>query len=116
MPGKTEIGILLFDPVNEQQVGFIRFDGSGMLVYQPIKARLHTYAFRSIHLLLTQQWFKRPLYKKHANLLNDRNGLPETILQKEAQACEEFLSSQEKPLKLDGRVVKAKVVFTLASD
>jgi hypothetical protein len=60
MSKKAEIGVLLLEPETEAQLGFIRFDSSGMLIYQVMKPDLHVYALRPIHDLLSNQWLSSP--------------------------------------------------------
>ena len=111
MANKSELGILLVEKENNNQIGFIKFDPSGMLVYQIIKAGLHVYAFKPINKLLSEQWIKEPLYKKHAGLLDEDKKLPNEILEQEARSCADFLNSLESPLMLGSYAVKAQVVY-----
>lgn len=110
MANKTELGILLTDNETEDQIGLIKFDPSGMLVYQIIKTGLHVYAFKPINKLLSEQWLKEPLYIKHAKLMDENKKLPDEILEEEAKACADFLNSLEESPALGGHVVKAQVV------
>ena len=80
------------------------------LVYQILKAGLHVYAFKPINKILSEQWIKEPLYKKHAKLLDENKKLPDEILEEEAKACADFLNSLETPLTIGGHAVKAQVV------
>jgi hypothetical protein len=107
----SEVGVLLVDATSGEQIGFIKFDASGMLVYQVIKAGLHVFAFKPINRLLSEQWIKEPLYKKHASLLDADKKLPEEVLEQEANSCAEFLNSLESPLMLGGSTVRAEVVY-----
>jgi len=111
MPDTTGIGVLLLDQASGSQIGFIKFDPSGTLVYQVIKAGLHVFAFKPIDKLLNGQWRKEPLYKTHAGLLNEAKMLPEEILEEEANACMVFLNSLETPLMLGDTLVKAQVIY-----
>ena len=112
----TEIGILLSDKADGAQIGFIKFDASGMLVYQVIKAGLHVYAFKPINRLLTEKWIKEPLYKKHAHLLDENKKLPGEVLEQEAKSCADFLNTLESPLQLGGSIVEARVVHLGSRD
>ena len=114
MANKSELGILLIEKENNDQIGFIKFDSSGMLVYQIVKAGLHVYAFKPINKLLSEQWIKEPLYKKHASLLDENKKLPDEILEQEAKSCADFLNSLETSLTLGGNAVKAPVVHVSA--
>jgi len=105
------IGVLLVDKASGAQIGFIKFDSSGMLVYQMIKTGMHVFAFKPIDLLLNQ-WIKKPLYKKHAKLLKENSKLPDEILEQEANSCADFLNSLESPLKLGGYAIKAQMVHS----
>jgi hypothetical protein len=110
MPDLSEIGVLLVDKASSAPVGLIKFDSSGVLVYQSIKRGLHAFAFQSIHTLLSEQWLKEPLYKKHANVLEENNMVPEQVLEQEADSCAEFLNTLEGPLMLGGTAVEAQVL------
>ncbi len=106
---ESEIGVLFIDTASGAQIGFIKFDSSGMLVYQMIKTGMHVFAFKPIDLLMNQ-WIKEPLYKKHAKLLKENSKLPDEIREQEANSCADFLNSLESPLKLGGYSVKAQMV------
>src|SRR6266516_1550761 len=80
------IGVLFLDKASGTQIGFIKFDSSGMLVYQMIKTGMHVFAFKPIDVLLNQ-WTKEPLYKKHAKFLKENSKLPDKILEQEANSC-----------------------------
>lgn len=103
------IGVLFIDKASAAQIGFIKFESSGMLVYQTIKAGIHVFAFKSIELLI-KQWIKEPLHAKYSKLLEENQKLPDKILEQEANSCANFLNSLESPLKLGGYTVKAIVV------
>ena len=104
------IGVLLVDKVDGSQIGFIKFDSSGVMVYQIIKAEMHVFAFKPIDRLLNEQWLKEPLYQKHAKLKDENSKLPDEILEQEANNCADFLNSLEGPLSLGGYLVKALAV------
>lgn len=110
MSDTPEIGVLLVDPVSGAQIGFIKFDPSGMLAYQAIKKGLSIYAFKPIDRLLTEHWFKVPLYKKYAGLVEEKKRLPNEVLEREASSCADFLNSLESPLTMADTVVKAQMV------
>jgi hypothetical protein len=110
MRGTSEIGVLLVDKTSDVQIGFIKFDPSGMLIYQNMKAGGHVYAFKPIDALLNKGWIKEPLYEKHAALLKDNPELPDEILEQEATSCAEFLNSQVKTVTLNGHPVKAHMI------
>jgi len=110
MPDTLEIGVLLVDKASRAPVGLIKFDSSGVLVYQSIKRGLYVFAFKPINKLLSEQWLKEPLYKKHARLLDENKMLPEEVLEREADSCAAFLNSLESPLTLGDSTVKAEVV------
>jgi hypothetical protein len=103
----SEIGVLLVDYDNGAQIGLIKFDPSGVLVYQTIKTGLHVYAFKPIDKLLSEEWLKEPLYIKHAELLAENPKLPNDILKQEADSCAEFLNSLANPPTLGEHIVKA---------
>jgi hypothetical protein len=109
MPDTSEINVLLLDKSSSAAVGLIKFDSSGVLVYQAINAGLHVFAFKPIHKLLSEQWLQEPLYQKYADWLDENKMLPDRILVAEAQSCADFLNALEGPLTLDSTVVKAKV-------
>jgi hypothetical protein len=106
----SNIGVLLVDITDGAPIGFIKFDPSGMLVYQVIKTGLHVFAFKPINKLLSEQWLKEPLYKKHAERLARETRLPDDILKQEAAACADFLNSFESPITLGAQSVKAQAV------
>ena len=106
----SEISVLLVDKASSAPVGLIKFDSSGVMVYQSRKRGLHAFAFKPIHELLREQWMKEPLYKKHASLLDENKMLPGEILEQEADSCAEFLNTLESPLKLGGAAVEAQVL------
>jgi hypothetical protein len=110
MPDISEIGVLLVDNDSDTQIGFIKFDPTGILVYQIIKTGLHVFAFKPINKLLSEQWLKEPLYIKHAELLAKNPKLPNDILEKEAISCADFLNALASPLTLGGGNVKAQMV------
>ena len=110
MPDTSEIGVLLVDNDSGAQIGFIKFDPSGVLVYQIIKTGLHGFAFKPINKLLSEQWIKEPLYIKHAKLLAENPKLPNDILEQEANSCADFLNALASPLTLGGYIVKAHMV------
>ncbi|MGA7194583.1 MAG: hypothetical protein WBW94_13225 [Anaerolineales bacterium] len=106
------IGVLLMDKTDGSQIGFIKFDSSGVMVYQIIKAEMHVFAFKPIDRLLNEQWLKEPLYKKHSKSMDENSKLPEKILEQEAKNCADFLNSLESPLMLGGYLVEALAVAT----
>ena len=108
------IGVLLVDIDSGAQIGFIKFNPSGVLGYQMIKAGLHVFAFKPIDHLLEAQWNKQPLYEKHAQRLDENSKLPDEILVQEATSCADFLNSLESPLTLGKYTVKAQVVYNKA--
>jgi hypothetical protein len=103
----SEIGVLLVDNATAAQIGLIKFDPSGVLVYQTIKTGLHVHAFKPINKLLSEEWLKEPLYIKHAKLLAENPKLPNDILEQEADSCAEFLNSLANPPTLGEHIVKA---------
>jgi hypothetical protein len=105
------IGVLFIDKASGTQIGFIKFDSSGMLVYQMIKTGMHVFAFKTIDVLMNE-WTKEPLYKKHAKLLKENSKLPDKILEQEANSCADFLNSLESPLNLGSYAVKAQMVHS----
>lgn len=105
------IGVLFTDKASGAQIGFIKFDSSGMLVYQMIKTGMHVFAFKPIDVLMNQ-WTKEPLYKKHAKLLKENSKLPDKILEQEANSCANFLNSLESPLNLGSYAVEAQMVHS----
>jgi hypothetical protein len=111
MADTSEIGVLLVDKKSRVPVGLIKFDPSGVLVYQNIKTGLQVFAFKPIHKLLSAQWLKEPLYKKYADSLDENKMLPQRILIEAANSCADFLNALESPLMVDGSVVKAQVAF-----
>lgn len=111
MPDTSEIHVLLLDKTSRTKVGLIKFDSSGVLVYQSNRAALQVFAFKPINQLLSEQWLKEPLYKKYANVLDENKMLAERILVKEAHSCADFLNALEGPLVLGNSIVKAKAVF-----
>jgi hypothetical protein len=110
MPDTSEIGVLLVDKRSSAPVGIIKFDASGVLVYQGIQTGVQVFAFQPIHKLLSDQWLKQPLYKKHASLLDEHKMLPEEVLEREADSCAAFLNSLKSPLTLGSSTVKARVI------
>ena len=110
MPDTSEIGVLLVDKASSAPVGLIKFDSSGVLVYQSIKRGLYIFAFKPINQLLSEQWLREPLYKKHARLLDENKMLPEEVLEREADSCAEFLNSLKSPPMLGGSTVRAEVL------
>lgn len=110
MPYTSEIGVLLVDKASSSPVGLIKFDSSGVLVYQSVQAGLPVFAFKPIDKLLSEQWLREPLYKKYADALDENKMLPKRILVEEANSCAEFLNATEGPLVLGGRSIKAQVV------
>jgi hypothetical protein len=112
----SEIGVLLVDNATAAQIGLIKFDPSGVLVYQTIKTGLHVYAFKPINKLLSEEWMKEPLYIKHAKLLAETPKLPNDILEQEADSCAEFLNSLANPPTLGGNNVKAHKVHFGSKD
>ena len=110
MSDTSVIGVLLVDKADGSQIGFIKFDSSGMLIYQMIKAGMHVFAFKPIDRLLNDQWLKEPLYKKHATSMDENSKLPHEILEREANNCADFLNSLESPLMLGGYLVEALAV------
>ena len=111
MPDTSEINVVLLDKASSVAVGLIRFDSSGVLVYQNIQTGLHVFAFKPINKLLSEQWLQEPLYKKYADSLDENKMLPERILVKEAHSCADFLNALESPLTLGSTVVKARVAI-----
>ena len=111
MPDTSEISVVLLDKGSSAAVGLIKFDYSGVLVYQIIKTGLHIFAFKPINKLLSEQWLKEPLYKKYADALDENEMLPERILVEEANSCADFLNSLKNPLMFGGRTVRARVVY-----
>ena len=116
MPDTLGLGVLLVDNASGAQIGLIKFDPSGMLVYQIIMTGLHVYAFKPINKLLSEQWIKEPLYMKHAKLLAENPKLPNDILEQEANSCADFLNALTGPLTLGGHNVKAYMVHFGSKD
>jgi len=110
MASTANISVLLMDKTSGAQIGFIKFDSSGILVYQVMEIGLHVFAFKPIDRLLNGQWIQEPLYKTHAGLLDEAKKLPEGILVQSAESCANFLNSLESPLMLGSHVVKAQLV------
>jgi hypothetical protein len=110
MATTSEIGVLLMDKASGAQIGFIKFDSSGMLIYQASKSGMHIFAFKPIDRLLKEQWNREPLYKKHASALSENKKLPDEILEQEANHCANILNSLESPLMLGAYHVTAQVV------
>lgn len=109
MPEPSEISVLLLDKASSTAVGLIKFDSSGVLVYQSLRTGLHLFAFQPINQLLSEGWLEEPLYRKYADSLDENKMLPERILLQEANSCADFLNAVEGPLTLGGRTVKAQV-------
>jgi len=107
---KKEIGVLLVDESSGDQMGYVEFDPSGMLVYHKVKPEMHVYAFKGIDRILREEWATQPLYKKHAESLDENKKLPDEILEQEATACADFLNSLENPPMMGRYIVKAQVV------
>jgi hypothetical protein len=116
MPDASEIGVLLLDNDTAAQIGLIKFDPSGVLVYQTIKTGLHVYAFKPINKLLSEEWLKEPLYIKHAELLAENPKLPNDVLEQEADSCAEFLNSLANQPTLGDHIVKAHRVHFGSKD
>jgi hypothetical protein len=116
MASTTNIGVLLMDKTSGAQIGFIKFDSSGMLVYHVIETGLHVFAFKLIDRVLNAQWIQEPLYKIHAGLLDENKKLPDGILVQSAESCANFLNSLESPLMLGGHDVKAQLVNVTSED
>jgi len=104
------ISVLLLDKTSEAKIGFIKFDSSGVLVYQVIETGLHVFAFKPIDRLLNGQWIQEPLYKTHAGVLDENRELPHGVLAQSAESCVNFLNSLEGPLMLGAHNVKAQLV------
>ena len=113
MAGELEIGVLLVDRTNEAQIGFIKFEPSGLLVYQIIEQGMHVFAFKPIDHLLNEQWIKEPLYEKHAASMDENKKLPIEILEQEARSCADSLNSLDHPPTLGGHAVKAMMVRSM---
>ena len=105
----SEISVVLLDRASSAAVGLIKFDSSGVLVYQSIEAGLQVFAFKPINKLLSEQWLEEPLYKKYADSLDENKMLPERILVEEATSCADFLNGLDGPLTLGRTIVKAQV-------
>ena len=110
MASTTKISVLLMDKTSGAQIGSIKFDSSGILIYQVIESGLHVFAFKPIDRLLNGQWMQEPLYRTHAGLLDERKELPDGILVKSAESCANFLNSLESPLMLGDHDVKAQLL------
>jgi hypothetical protein len=110
MARKPKNGVLLVDIASGSQIGVIKFDPSGMLVYQIIQSGVPWFAFKPIEDLLSAEWMTMPLYKKHAELLDKNKKLPDDILVQEANSCADFLNSLANSLMLGGYIVKAQMV------
>ena len=111
MPDTSEVCVLLLDKANRSPIGLIKFDSSGVLVYQSLRTGLHVFAFQPINKILSEDWLTEPLYKKYADSLDENHRLPERILAEEANSCADFLNSLDNPLMFGGRTVKARVVY-----
>ena len=110
MARKLNIGVLLVDTDSGTQIGLIKFDPSGMLIYQIVKAGVQWFAFKSIEAILKEKWLRKPLYKKHSKSMGRNKNLPQKILVLEAKSCAEYLNSLKAPPKLGRYVVKAQMV------
>jgi hypothetical protein len=104
------------DKTSGAQIGFIKFDSSGMFVYHVIETGLHVFAFKPIDRLLNGQWIQEPLYKTYAGLLDENKKLPDGILVRSAESCANFLNSLESPLMLGSHDVKAQLVNVASED
>ena len=116
MASTTNIRVLLMDKTSGVQIGFIKFDSSGMLVYHVIEKGLHVFAFKPIDRLLNGQWIQEPLYKTYVGLLDENKKLPDGILVRSAESCANFLNSLESPLMLGSHHVKAELVKVTSED
>jgi len=110
MARKLNIGVRLVDTDSGVQIGVIKFDSSGMLIYQIVKAGVQWFAFKPVESILKAKWMKQPLYRKHAKLLDKNKSLPQKILVQEAKSCAEYLNSLKTPPKLGRYTVKAQMV------
>jgi len=104
---ETLIGILLIDVESKDQLGLIRFLPEGVLAYQLITDSLHVYAFRNSVEGAVKKWVGEPLYVKYKHVLEEKQKIPDHILEQEAEGCANFLNAYEKPLNMGRYIVKA---------
>jgi len=104
------IGVLLIDAENMEQIGLIKFSPQGVLIYQLVTNEPHVYAFKGSVVPAISKWIKDPLFVKCAKIIEDEQELPDTILEKEADDCADFLNACKAPLYMGKHTVKARKV------
>jgi hypothetical protein len=72
--------VLISSRENDEKLGIMEFDPTGMLVCSTIKAGLHPYALKTFLKLLDQ-----PLYVKHADVISRDKVLSRELLITESQ-------------------------------
>ena len=103
------IAILLTEYTSGKQIGLIKFDPSGILVYQMIVGGLHPYALKPLQRFLSEE-LKQPLYEKYAAFLQQNAKLTLQILEEEANTCAGLIASRESGFHVGSFVVTAQVV------
>ncbi len=104
------IGVLLIEAENKEQIGLIKFSPQGVLIYQLVTNELHVYAFKGSIVPAISKWIKDPLYVKYAKIIEDEQELPDSILEKEADDCTDFLNACKAPIYMGKHTVKARKV------
>jgi hypothetical protein len=110
MSDNSQIGILFVEEGSGEKIGIIKFDSSGLLVYQIMIPGTHPYGFKNIETRLKEGPIKEPLYLKHAKLMNESSKLPEEVLIREAKACADYLNSLDHPIHINKYCVKANAI------
>lgn len=76
----TKIGVLISSQENEEKLGIMEFDPTGMLICSTFKAGIHPFALKTFLKMLDQ-----PLYVKHADVISRDKVLSRELLITESQ-------------------------------
>jgi hypothetical protein len=99
----TKIGVLISNQENNERLGIMEFDPSGMLICSAFKGKINPYSLKTFLNLLDQ-----PLYAKHADVISRDKVLSRELLITEAEDLAARIN--EKSMTLGGQPIVATSV------
>jgi hypothetical protein len=99
----TKIGVLITSKEDDERLGIMEFDPTGILVCSTFKAGIHPFALKTFLKMLDQ-----PLYVKHADIISRDKVLSRELLISEAEDLAARIN--EKSMTLGGRPILAASV------
>jgi len=84
MDENIEIGILLIRKEDNEQMGLVVLDPSGMMIYTILKEGMHPYGMKPIERFFSDSYTGEELSAKYAAQINEFGKVPDDILWGEA--------------------------------